>query len=944
MGRDAQMTALRLASGRADQGSATGIVLVGEPGVGKTRLATELAQELVRDGALQVMSHGVQLSGGELPYGGITELVRGLVRTVGAAELARAAGRELQALGALDSAFGPQQGPDRAAVTSALIAAIEGMARRRTVVWIVDDLQWLDEVSRDLVVYLVRVVEQARLLVIATVREAPSTAATEADPMLELVRAPGVTSLHVGPLSPEAIDQQARSLSTKPLGPEELERIHRLSDGLPFFVEELVAADGAIPSTLHKAVTMSTRNLADETRLVLRSAALEETLSRPDLLAHVTGLSEAQLVAPLAEARKFDILRRDSDTDLLRFRHALLRDAVDDEMLASERRALHRRWAEALDEAARQPDAPPSLIVARARHWHLAGDPQAAFPHVLAAARYVDATEDQPAQALWWARVLETWPRTGDVDVLRDSALSKAVIAWMATDEDDRTLSFLERERALAEPDALRALWLLLLHRHVARFARQADDLPGPLPSDSDALFAWLVALPPDFRVSQALHFLLHEWDTVRPDLYLPICDELARRGEAEDEPDNWYLAMRHRGWWQQSLGDFEGSVETTRQARAVVLAKAPARRMEAEWDWCWSLEECGRYEQAMTASERALAPIPDPRAMPYLWGIVARCIVSATFELGRWTETRLWSERTRAEARAELQDRMIFALDGRLDGQLAVRGGELAEAERQFSRLTSDGGPGRPAANHRTVVTACLVAEIALATGEASRVDQALADLERIPHFLGGPDHIAHAVLALARLPHTCADRLLERVQAVSERLLPPAGPIPTAVRTELSEQLRRSTESDSAGGWAAVAETWQGLSRPYDVAWCRHLQATAAARDGDRDTAARALAEACRVAGELGAQPLRDRIEATARRHRLPLEGRATRTVAELTERETEVLRLVAAGRTNAQIAEELVMSPKTASVHVSRILSKLGAANRTEAAAAASRLGLD
>jgi DNA-binding NarL/FixJ family response regulator len=102
--------------------------------------------------------------------------------------------------------------------------------------------------------------------------------------------------------------------------------------------------------------------------------------------------------------------------------------------------------------------------------------------------------------------------------------------------------------------------------------------------------------------------------------------------------------------------------------------------------------------------------------------------------------------------------------------------------------------------------------------------------------------------------------------------------------------------------------------------------------------------LAEAWAIADRLGAEPLRARVAATARRFRLPLEGVRSTAVGNLTERETEVLRLVADGRTNAQIAEDLVISPKTASVHVSRILTKLGASNRTEAAAVARRLGLD
>jgi DNA-binding NarL/FixJ family response regulator len=143
-----------------------------------------------------------------------------------------------------------------------------------------------------------------------------------------------------------------------------------------------------------------------------------------------------------------------------------------------------------------------------------------------------------------------------------------------------------------------------------------------------------------------------------------------------------------------------------------------------------------------------------------------------------------------------------------------------------------------------------------------------------------------------------------------------------------------------------------------PYRAAYARWRQAEAALQsDRDRPQASAALAAAHATATSLGAVPLRDEIVRLARRARIelptpepdaaPEEGATPAAGAEeelcLTPRELEVLERVALGETNRQIAGALFISARTAGVHVSRILSKLGASNRSEAAAIAHRLGL-
>ena len=168
------------------------------------------------------------------------------------------------------------------------------------------------------------------------------------------------------------------------------------------------------------------------------------------------------------------------------------------------------------------------------------------------------------------------------------------------------------------------------------------------------------------------------------------------------------------------------------------------------------------------------------------------------------------------------------------------------------------------------------------------------------------------------------------------------------------LAERTRQAGQPDPAA-WAAAVTSWERLGQPYRAAYAGFRQAEALLAAGDRESAAVVLGRTAEVTGRLGARPLDTEVRALARRARLdltphvgaPAVATGASTPAEqlgLTPREAEVLALVAAGRSNRQIAQALFISPKTASVHVSNILAKLGVAGRVEAAAIAHRLGLD
>jgi ATP/maltotriose-dependent transcriptional regulator MalT len=212
-----------------------------------------------------------------------------------------------------------------------------------------------------------------------------------------------------------------------------------------------------------------------------------------------------------------------------------------------------------------------------------------------------------------------------------------------------------------------------------------------------------------------------------------------------------------------------------------------------------------------------------------------------------------------------------------------------------------------------------------------------------------------ADAILAATRVSRD--DRLREDAAAVAERLRTVAEKLEAFGPAQRGWQLTfAAADADAFGergtagtgeAWDEAAAAWDGLGEPYPRAQALLRAAEAALARGDRDGAAERLQRAASLAAELGTRPLGEQVTLLARRARIQLAGEELpeEPVGDLglTERELEVLRLVAAGRSNREIAGELFISPKTASVHVSNILSKLHVGSRGEAAATAHALRL-
>jgi len=289
---------------------------------------------------------------------------------------------------------------------------------------------------------------------------------------------------------------------------------------------------------------------------------------------------------------------------------------------------------------------------------------------------------------------------------------------------------------------------------------------------------------------------------------------------------------------------------------------------------------------------------------------------------------------------------------------QIAVARGDQETAERTLDELRSLPA-GVQAESQRLLSLARIEIDTRLARGDlAGALDAGrtalIRDVPADPRYLW--PLLATAMRACAETsavslpPEACDPGRLRKDLELRAGSTDRAGPVHDAwAATFAAEAARADAGADDRPdlvGWDAAASAWAALAQPQQEAYALLLAASAASAAGNREGAAARLGRAADLAGHLGARPLLERIGSLARRARVDVPGQRGHVEPGgaapfgLTERELEVLRLVAAGRGNRDIAAELFISPKTASVHVSNILGKLGVSSRGEAAATAYR----
>ncbi len=943
VGREQELEALVRAAGRAREGDATTVLVLGEAGVGKTRLAAELVGALDDSEWLCATSHGVALAGGELPYGGASELVRSVVKQLGAPEVRRRVARATRPLGWLAPTLSdvPGRPPERGELFGAVLSLIEEL--RRPVCWVLDDLQWMDTMTQDLVAYLARVPDRTPLLLLGTVRTDPTQPTVLPGPLAELGRVAHVLGLI--PLTREQVAAQVAGLGAGALSLEDVARICEVSDGLPFFVEQLVREGGQVTGSLRTVLHGSLTQLSADAHVVLAAAAVGEGLATSSHLRSVCALGDGFDDA-LAEVRTRGVLLPDAQGDQLRFRHALLREAVDAGLLVEERVLWHRAWAGHIDQAIQTEPHDLRLLMERGRHRYAVGGAEA-FPAVLASARAADEVQDDAVRARWWARALEVWPAHPDPTrrLERDGALARYFSALWAVGGLETLVDVLDIESA-DETDWLRDLWLRLSRQNALR-ALQLDFTPTLSPDEAEATLRAIRSLPQDFRATEVLARLADEWQSDLPELAGEMLREVVSRADPATDSEAVRLAFAMLGWLETCRGNPEGEVEHARACVGWMSRHHRAGVLDARVSLALSLIAAGRYAESQALGSDNLVDIRDARLHPHLWG--AQHIISAIvlLHVGEWDGADEHLDLARGGAiGGDIESAWHL-----IAGLTRARRGDVSTARSHLEAIPSP-PPGTPAGirwSSEAIRRTVLLGEIATADSDSAGLRSACRELVELSHESDPPDDLCDAYVQVLRwtLLRGATDPdsvdVVTEVAALIDRTRNSSGLIVPALRAEMTIHLHRVADEDDVDAWADVARLWSAAGRVYDAASCRIFEAECALRDDDLARAREVLSKAHSAATRIGAEPLRRVVESTARRGHISGVRASLALAPGLTARETEVLALLAEGRSNAEIASELVMSVKTASVHVSHIITKLGVANRTEAAAHAFREGL-
>jgi DNA-binding CsgD family transcriptional regulator len=977
VGRAEELDRLVALLGRAERGRPAVGLIAGDAGVGKTRLLDELAGRAEGRGVRVLVGGCMEVGDVGLPYVPFVDAFRDLGTRPGEAEVAAPLAAAVPSLGRLLPEPVTGQGPallgdgfERVQLFDGVLSLLVRLSEMAPLLLVIEDLHWADRSTRDLLAFLVRTLRGGRVALVASYRSDELHRRHPLRPLLaELVRLPELERIELAPFGRVELAEHLQAIAGHPVPPAVVDRILSRSEGNAFFAEELVAAgairaDIALPDALADVLLGRIEAVGELAQEILKVAAVAGRRVGHELLVAASGRPEAEVERGLRDAVAGQVLVASAATESYRFRHALLQEAVYGDLLPGERTRLHATYARLLSEA--DPDAEDGSASAAELAWHCLASHD--LPGGLAAlVRAADhaATVFAPSEAFrHLTQALELWNRVPDAAAVagvdRVEVLVRAAQAASHSGEFRQAVG-LAREAVATIDEAAEPLRAAETYERLSGYVLDAelefDRFEEPMLAAARRAVELVPEQPPTplrARVAAGLArslLVARDFEGARR-----WGDEALAVARAAGSISDEAMALVVLSFLELRFGD----VETARQLLRVAdeaAAAAGNRPLELEARHALGLFELdlGNLAAACTALDQA-TELAERSGLAWSGnGIdsrVLRCI--AHYAAGSWDE----AERVAAaadERRPAVSAAALYVEIGR---------GRAAAAER-LARLA----PYRAADPYVAYLAGGCEADLVRWRGDPERSSELARDTLTTQEEAGAPwvlSAIWPAALALgaegdlaeqaraagdlaAQKEHLAVGTdVLERARAALQRARDrgrQVGPEALAWLARAEAEWTRVEGRPDPGRWAAAADAF-GYGYLYEEARCRWRLAEALLLEGDRDQAAVQARAAHELAGRLEAAPLLEALEALGRRGRLDLgvQPPPSPDGPALTPRELEVLRLVAAGRSNGQIAEALFISRKTASVHVSNILAKLGVHTRTEAAAAAHRLGLD
>jgi DNA-binding CsgD family transcriptional regulator len=938
LGRKQEQAALYDALMLASTGSAQVAVVSGEAGVGKTTLVGDLARRAEELGFTVAVGHCLDIEA-DISFAPVVEAVRPVVGEVVDLD-ARPMARRMRAL--LDPAAQPSA--EQVRLLDDLRLTVLEAAAAGPLLLVLEDLHWADASTRDLAVALSRTA-RGRLFLVVTIRSDDVHRRHPARKALaEMGRPPAGRRLDLGPLDHEAIAGIVASITGAADDPATIRSVLERSGGNPLYAEEIAAAGpDAIPERLSDLFLARVDALSEGPRELLRVASVDGTRVDLETLGALAGLGEAELDAFLRELLDANLLRAVRDS--LAFWHPLLREAVYDDLLPDERARLHARLAAILqDRADRDPDPRLSALSRLAFHWSAAHD----LPRTLEASVRAGALAwriGAPEAFAHRERALSLWDRVPDAEARAGCTQVELLLslARAACDQGDlqRWHDLNSRAVEMLELDT-DPLVASRTHSAYGRSAIFNDDIAA---ANQAILLALAYAgSSPTYARAYALgaQALLHNVSG-RFTAGLDAADLAIQVARTAEETDALILALMFRSDALLLLGRVG---ESCSEVGAII----DVARSDGLVEWTFAsvgllaerLMESGQVAQGMTVATTGYRE--DVAGHRTVQAACGESIVTALTWGGRLDS---------AEALlAELQQ---VALPGarrrHLQGELSLARGDVDTATRVALLVAEEPELPRRRPDDVGVLQELRLGELRRDARRCLEVaDSFLARLDDCDSPLLGASaaRIGFHALSVSRSePQT-------RVMAVRERAsrqleLARGGLTDEwrasyfAVQLALAEAYRARSADEPAEARFREAAT---LAEPFGRFFALEPRLDLAQEllgHGSRVEGKELLVDCRAAAQDMGAHGLEQRALRIATRFRVPLPGSATSEgpLSRLTPREREVLVLLATGATNKTIADGLVISEKTVSVHVSNVLAKLGVENRGAAAAVARRV---